>query len=501
MQIPEARVERYGPGPRIALSVLACVLTTLIATPLSGLLDQANIVMLFLLTVLLIAFSLGRDAAVVAAVLGVVLFDVFFVAPRFSLAVSNLQYLVTFAVMLATGLLTAHLAANLKSQAHDAEVREQRTRALYEVARKLAGAMSFAQTADIVRAFVRSDLGGSVCLQGNVEAPGAEPAEMAPWFDPALAGRARATAAAVVDPHSSGCLYLPLTAPMQVRGVLAVSIPHGLRARRREDEALLQALASLVAIAIERLHYVEVAQRTEIEMATERLRNSILSALSHDLRTPLTVLVGLADSLSLVDPPLHQQARDTADALRVQASRVAGIVTNLLEMARLSAGSVRLRKEWQPLEEVIGSSLKLLSSSLDNHPVEVDLPPDLPLVQFDAVLIERVLCNLLENAAKYAPAHTGIRISARTSGEWIELAVCDRGPGLAGSGDEGLFEMFARGLVESDKSGTGLGLTICRSIVEAHGGSIHAEIRPGGGACLVFRLPRGVPPVLEAEDA
>lgn len=500
MQIPEARVERYGPGPRVALSVLACMLTTLIATALSGLLDQANIVMLFLLTVLLIAFSLGRDAAVVAAVLGVVLFDVFFVAPRFSLAVSNLQYLVTFAVMLTTGLLTAHLAANLKGQAQAAEVREQRTRALYEVARKLAGAMSFDQTADIVRAFVHSDLGGTACLRTNDGSPGARQADAASWFDASLASRARESATVVRDPGSPGCIYLPLTAPMQVRGVLAVRMPDVPRIHRRDDEALLQALASLVAIAIERLHYVEVAQRTELDMATERLRSSILSALSHDLRTPLTVLVGLADSLSLVDPPLHGRARGTADALRAQASHVAGIVTNLLEMARLSAGPVRLRKEWQPLEEVVGSSLKLLSSALDGHPVEVDLPPDLPLVHFDAVLIERVLCNLLENAAKYAPADTGIRISARIRGDWIEVAVCDRGPGLAPDGDEGLFEMFARGRTDSDKPGTGLGLAICRSIVEAHGGSIRAETR-AEGSCLVFGLPRGIPPILEAEDA
>ena len=498
MPASAAVTERLSPRQRMALAVLACTVTAIVAAPLSGLLDLANMVMLFLLTVLLVAVSLGRNPAVLAAVLSVVLFDVFFVPPRFSLAVSNLQYLITFAVMLATALITGHLAANLKEQARNAERREQRTLALYEIAGKLAGALSLEQVVDIVRHFVASEFRGETCLLID-EPAGEPPAVRPPWFDPALARRAQETRQRIAAADGRDALYLPLNAPMRGRGILAVHFADEPSPQVAEIQTLLDALASLVAIAVERLHYVEVAQSTEVRMATERLRSSILSALSHDLRTPLTVLVGLADSLFLVKPALPGAALDTAEALRDQAARLAGLVTNLLDMARLNAGSVSLRQEWQPIEEVIGSSLKLLGSALGTHRVEVDLPPDLPLLRFDAVLIERVLCNLLENAAKYSPAGTAIGIVVRPAGEAVDIAVCDRGPGFPAAGDRQVFEMFVRGQPESDQPGTGLGLAICRAIVEAHDGRIRVDSRPEGGACVVFSLPRGVPPVMEAE--
>ena len=207
-------------------------------------------------------------------------------------------------------------------------------------------------------------------------------------------------------------LYLPLRASLQTRGVLAVDFGYDPGYLEAETQSLLEALASLVAVAVERLHYADVAQRTELTIQSERLRSSILSALSHDLRTPLTALVGLADSLSLVKPPLPATALDTALAMHEQAACLAGLVDNLLDMARLNAGGVTLRREWQPIEEVIGASIKLLGSALASHPVRVSLPPDLPLIEFDAVLLERVFCNLLENAAKYAPEGTPIEIVA-----------------------------------------------------------------------------------------
>lgn len=494
MTVSETAVERFTSRQKMALSVLACSVTAIVAAPLSGLLDLANMVMLFLLTVLLVAVSLGRNAAVLAAVLSVVLFDVFFVPPRFSLAVSNLQYLITFAVMLATALITGHLAASLKEQARDAERREQRTRALYEIAGKLAGALNLAQVAEIVSEFVAGQLHAACCLQLDGE-PDAAPA----WFDAALARRAHELRRSVVAPPGHDTVYLPLTAPMRVRGILAVHFPGSQRSLASANQTLLDALASLVAIAVERLHYVEVAQSSELKMATERLRSSILSALSHDLRTPLTVLVGLADSLFLVQPALPGPALDTAAALRDQAARLAGLVTNLLDMARLNAGSVSLRQEWQPVEEVIGSSLKLLGGALGQHRVHVDLPADLPLLRFDAVLIERVLCNLLENAAKYSPAGTEILIGVRPAGAMVEITVSDRGPGFGDDAGRQVFEMFVRGQPESDKPGTGLGLAICHAIVEAHGGTMRVDNRADGGASVTFALPQGVPPVVEDE--
>lgn len=490
----ENLAERFSERQKMALSTLACLLTALIAAPLSGLLDLANMVMPFLLTVLLVAVSLGRNPAVLAAVLSVVLFDVFFVPPRFSLAVSNLQYLITFAVMLATALITGHLAASLKEKARDAERREQRTRALYEIAGKLAGALNLMQVAEIVDGFVAGELRAVSALQINeTEAP------LPSWFDAALASQARERRNCLAATGERSTFYLPLAAPMRVRGILAIHMAADSPLPAADNRALMEALASLVAIAVERLHYVEVAQSTELRMATERLRSSILSALSHDLRTPLTVLVGLADSLFLSRPQLPAAALETAGTLREQAGRLAGLVSNLLEMARLNAGSVNLRREWQPIDEVVGSSLKLLDGALSQHTVRVELQPGLPLLYFDAVLIERVLCNLLENAAKYSPPGGEIAVIAMMAGNAVEVAVADHGPGFPAGDGRQLFEMFVRGESESDKPGTGLGLAICRAIVEVHGGSIRIESRSGGGALVIFSLPRGEPPVVEPE--
>lgn len=494
--------ERFNVWQRILLTILACAVTTLLALPLLGHLDLANIVMLFLLSVLLIAISLGRGAAVLAAVLNVLLFDLFFVPPRFSLAVENAQYLVTFAVMLATGLIAGQLAAGLKQKVKDAEIGEQQTRALYEVARQLAGALQTEQVMAIGRKFIRRQFAAESAIL--LENP-AESGVKGCGIEPRLAMIARESSHLVYGTEIAGSgfasLYLPLPALMGVRGVLAVALPEQTPSLPDEGVALLEALASLLAVAIERLHYVEVAQETQLNMVSERLRSSILSALSHDLRTPLTALVGLADSLFLIKPPLPATALETAQAMHEQAARLAGLVSNLLDMARLNAGNVTLRREWQPLEEVIGASIKLLGNALAKHPVRVTLPADLPLLEFDAVLLERVFCNLLENAAKYSPEGSGVEISAGLAGKFVEVSVNDRGPGFPVHTEDDLFNMFVRGLRESAKPGTGLGLAICRAIIEAHGGEIAATNLPEGGVSVRFTLPCGTPPVLEEEAA
>jgi two-component system sensor histidine kinase KdpD len=215
------------------------------------------------------------------------------------------------------------------------------------------------------------------------------------------------------------------------------------------------------------------------------------------MRTPLTALVGMADSLVQQRPPLPPLAVEEATAIREQANRLCGLVGNLLDMARLHAGKVTLRLEWQAVEEVIGSSIKLLAPSLAGHKVRTAVPENLPLVEFDAVLIERVLCNLLENAAKYAPPGSAIEIGAALVAGGLEVAVRDHGPGFAPGSEEAAFTMFVRGEAESSKPGVGLGLAICRSIVEAHGGTISARNQPDGGARVALVLPTGQPPAVE----
>lgn len=505
---PDAYQKRFTTGQCLAITIGACIGTTLVATPLLGYLDLANIVMLFLLTVLVVAVKLGRSAAILASILSVLLLDIFFVTPRFSLAVNNIQYLVTFAVMLVTALTTTHFTSVLSQKAREAELREQRTRAMYQMARQLAGALTTEQVIEISQAFIKEQITAqSVVLlpdetqHGLIVASPSENLHVEMLLAKVALEGGKLVRSEQVNGMGYAPLYLPLRASMRIRGVLAVGFADNPAEPMPETLALLEALASLIAIALERLHYVEVAHATEVKMLTERLRSSILSALSHDLRTPLTAMVGLADSLFLIKPALPPAALETAQALHEQAARLAGLVGNLLDMARLNAGEVTLRREWQPLEEVVGASLKLLGNALAEHPVKVELAKDLPLLEFDAVLIERVLCNLLENAAKYAPAKTSIELKALQNGDAVEIVVMDHGPGFPSHRRDELFNMFVRGQAESGKPGTGLGLAICKAIVEAHGGCIHADNRPEGGASISFTLPVGNPPVIEEEPA
>ena len=487
------------------VAALGCGATAAIAIPLSNHFDLANIVMVFLLAVVLIALKFGRGPAVMAAFLSVALFDFFLVPPRFSLAVDDIQYLLTFAVMLIVALIIGQLTAGLKREADFASERERRTHALYEMARKLAGALQTEQVDAIVRGFLGETLGADSVLvlldAGNRlnYVPPSNGAGLVPDMQMADSAFTNGICTDLDPVHPVG--YFPLKAPARVRGVLAASFASEGSAALSEHRELLETVASLAAIAIERIHYVEVAGRAELQMVSERLRSSILSAVSHDLRTPLTVLVGTADSLVLGRPPLAGSQRESAEAIREQAIRLSGLVANLLDMARLTAGEVRLRKEWQPLEEVIGAAIKSLERPLAAHRLNVRLAAELPLLEFDAVLIERVFCNLLENAAKYAPPGTAIEIAAHVHDDVVEVSVTDGGPGIAAERAVDIFDMFVRGVRESATPGVGLGLAICRAIVEAHGGTIRALNAPQGGACVVFTLPKGQPPAVELETA
>jgi len=488
----------------------ASLLTVLVATPLQPWLDLANIVMLFLLVVLLVAMRFGRAPSVTATCIGVASFDFFFVPPRFDFAVSDVQYLVTFSVMLAVGLITGHLTAGLRFQARVAAQRERRVRALYEFARELSGALAASQVFESSRAVIQNAFGARATLlvpdaDGRLgmppaddgaatgPAPGNVDLGIAQWaYD-------HAQPAGLGTDTLPACplFYLPLVAPMRTRGVLAIEPEGGRWVLIPEQRRQLDALAALAAIALERVHYVEVAQAALVNMESERLRNSLLAALSHDLRTPLTALVGLSESLLRGEPALPDTSQALAQALYDEAVRMGTLVTNLLDMARIESGEVRFNLEWQALEEVIGSALRACGAALRQHTVTVRLPPDLPLVRFDAVLIERVLCNLVENAAKYTPAGSRIEISALARGAWMDVTVSDDGPGLRAGSEEAIFEKFTRGERESALPGVGLGLAICRAIVGAHGGAIRACTSTLGGAGFVFSLPAGSPPELD----
>jgi two-component system sensor histidine kinase KdpD len=453
--------------------------------------------MLYLLAVALVALRAGRWAAIVAALLSTCLLDFFFIQPRFSFTVADVQYAITLGVMLVVALIIGNLTIVLQRQTTAAVGRERQSQALYQLASKLAGTLSIEQMEIAVREFLQqSHHCRSLLLLRRNDAlhPVAPEQQLTSELQSASAFTALQLAQTRhMAEGNNYWLFLPLPGSTYVRGVLAIDFGKTAAATVCAQQALYEAVAALAAITVERLHFVEVAQRAQLQMTDERLRSAILSALSHDIRTPLTVLYGMADTLASAAPPSLQ---DTAQAMREQALRLNNMVSNLLDMAKLRAGNIRLDLQWQPVEEVIGASIKLLGPALAQHPVRVVLPPDMPLLKFDAVLMERVLCNLLENAAKYAPP-SPILLVVNIEGDYASLCVQDNGPGFPPHKLDTVFDLFERGDAESNIPGVGLGLAICRSIVLAHGGKIHAG--NNGGACVTLTLPLGKPPAIETE--
>ncbi|MFZ6818555.1 two-component system sensor histidine kinase KdpD [Undibacterium sp. Ji22W] len=484
---------------RYAYAALASVFTAVVATPLLAVFNLVNIAMLFLLTVVLVAVRFGRGPSVLATVVGVLAFDFFFVPPRFSFAVSDLQYVMTFGVMLAVGLITGHLTAGLRYQAKVASHREARSLALYEFARDLSGFLQSEQITEATQAVIqRAFRAKAILLLPDDEGRLQLPESMASGLDMGIAqwafDKVEPAGISTDTLPSNPYFYLPLVAPMRTRGLLAISPENRSWILIPEQRQQLDTFAALAAIALERVHYIEIAQGALLHMESERLRNSLLAALSHDLRTPLTSIVGISETLSTSKPELSQKQQDMTQALYAEALRMSALVANLLDMARIQSGEVKLDLQWQPLEEVVGSALRISAPQLREHQVQTLLANDLPLVNFDAVLIERVLCNLLENAAKYTPEGSRITLSVNLLESDLQVMVYDNGPGLPVGKEEAIFEKFTRGERESSKPGVGLGLAICRAIVEAHHGNIRAAKSPDGGACILFTLPLGVPP-------
>ncbi len=357
---------------RYLWATIACIAVTVGSMPLAAHFDRSNIVAIYILTVVLIALRFGRGPAALAAVLSVGAFDFFFVPPKFSFAVSDVQYLLTFCVMLAVGLITGQLTAGLRFQARVAAHREERAASLYEIARDLSGAVQIEQVVKVSGESIERTFHASAALllpdakgRLTISVPRDETAldtdiGIAQWaFD-----KGQPAGFGTDTLPGSEVLYIPLRAPIQPRGVLAVKSRNRRQLRIPEQRQLLDTFAALIAIALERVHYVGVAQDAVVGMESERLRNSLLAALSHDLRTPLTVLIGLAESLSLTKPPLSQAQAETADAIQDEARRMSTLVGNLLDMARIESGDVKFNLEWQPLEEVVGAALDSSRSML-----------------------------------------------------------------------------------------------------------------------------------------
>jgi two-component system sensor histidine kinase KdpD len=374
--------------------------------------------------------------------------------------------------------------------------RERRSHSLFEVARALSAELVVEQVVETaskaiarefhahVRIYVLADDDRLTLTPSAVESPGLDPGTARWAFD----HRQGAGLGTDTIPGSSWH-YLPLNASMRTRGVLALQPESPRLFAVPEQRRQLETFAALTAIALERVHYVDVAQKATVQIESERLRNSLLSALSHDLRTPLAGLSGLAESLQMTGPSLSAAQHDIAEALVASAMRMSSQVNNLLEMARFESGEFRLSSAWNSIEEIVGSAVRLSKRVLASRTLRTNVPTGLPLVKCDAVLIERVLVNLLENAAKYTPPDAIVEVLAESAGEEMRVTVADNGPGIRPGTEQEIFNKFSRGVRESAIGGVGLGLAICKAIVEAHGGSISVANRGERGAAFTFTLP------------
>ena len=459
----------------------------------------ANLIMMYLIAVITIAIRFGRGPSAMASVLSVAAFDFFFVPPYFTFTVSDAQYFLTFSVMLVVALVISNLAVRIRQQAELARYREHRTSVLYSMSRDLAthrGTGILAQLAakhlrdvfDAQVAIFLADAEKRVQLQrGELLFFELNPKEsgVAQWVYDHNEGAGLGTDTL----PGASALYLPLVASSGAIGVVAVRPKDPSLLLDPEQLHLLESLVNQVALAIERTRLSDEAQQAHVAAEAERMRSAILSSVSHDLRTPLATISGAASSLAEGREELNAVARqDLARSICREADRLDRLLKNLLDMTQLEAGAVRLNKEWHSLDEIIGAALARLEGRLDGHAVNTVFPTDLPLVFVDGVLLEQVVINLVENAVKYTPPRSTIDLSASVRDREVVVEAADRGPGIHPEEESRIFDKFYRGK-SAQEGGVGLGLTICRGIVEAHGGRIWTENRSGGGALFRFTIP------------
>jgi K+-sensing histidine kinase KdpD len=423
---PRGSILRPWIGPVSA--AFASLSVTAVAWAVWPALAAADIVLLYLLGIALVAHRFGRGSAMVAATASIAAYNFFFVPPYHTFRVSDTRHLITFAMMFGVGFAISSQADRRREQEALATARERRTAALYTLAR----ALSAASTEEEVLAAV-----GSV----NEEHPLPED----------------------VDP----------------------------------DPAFIEAFQRQIDVALARARARAEAEAAQLTARTEQVRTALLSAVSHDLRTPLATIAGAASTLRAADAALSSAQRlDLAEAIEVEAARLERLVSHLLDMTRLAGGPRVVERGWYPVEEVVGSALRRVEPLLAGRAVSVEIAPGMPLLAVDAVLVEHALTNLLENATTHTPPATPVSVRAWVDGDEVVLAVADRGPGLPAGDPARLFDPFVRAAARGI-AGSGLGLAICRGVAEVHEGSVHASNRAGGGAEFSLRLPVGEPPPLE----
>jgi two-component system sensor histidine kinase KdpD len=492
--LPIARLP-HARAPYLYATLLVA-LTAGVGTFLRVELGLPDVGMLHLLAVMIAAFVWHRGAALWTAALSVAAYDFFFVPPYFTLAVRDGRYLLTFVMLFTVSAAISALTSRLRRQEQDAVAREARAAALSALSRHLGATLSRLPAAEVVarQAADAFRAGAVVLLSADTDAivpAAAFPPELE--LGPTALGaaqwsyeHARIAGLGTDTLPGSEAVCAPLRVGQQRLGALAL-VPHDQRALGADERGFFEALANQAAFAFERARLVDEARSAALRARSEELRNTLLSAVSHDLRTPLASITGAATTLR-DDQALPAHTRDELlQNICDEAERLEHLVSNLLDMTRLEAGGMKPKREWIPVDELIGAALTRLERTLGTRPIELRIANDLPLLFVDPVLLQQVLVNLLENAAKYTPAGSTIELAARAAEGQTLIELSDHGPGL-GDQAERVFEKFHRA-APPGTAGAGLGLAIARGIVEAHGGSLTACDGPGGGACFKLALP------------
>lgn len=463
--------------------VAAC---TGLSFALYGKIALSNLAMIFLLGSVLVSTQFGAGESIVSAVLGIGALNYFFVPPRFTLSVAESQFSLTFVVILIVSLLVNTLTRSVRSGAVEAEEREKRTAALLSLSSALASSRTKDQIAAATRRSVRAAVDcDSLIVVQEVEGLRVLSDPLPEWAQTLEVTNLVQTcldSGTRIEEH--GIIYLPLPGTNRTVGVLVGQLADKLPTSSRQ---MLEAMAAQAAGALDRTLLAKESHVASLQVETEKLKNSLLRSVSHDLRTPLTAITGAASRL-MKGELKEQQEKELATTIFTESDRLNRLVRNLLDMTRVESGQLNLSRQWNSVEELIGSAVLRTESIFGQRPLKLDIAPDLPLLEVDAILLEQVLVNLLENAARHTANGSTVMVSAKAGKAFVRIEVADNGGGIPPGAEQKIFDKFYRAASVSEL-GFGLGLAISKAIVEAHKGRIWARNRVEGGAAFILELP------------
>lgn len=491
-----------SPFRHYVFAILSVSLVTVIAKVLTPHFDLINMVLLYLLPVLASAARWGRGPSFLSSLLGVLTFNFFFVPPVFTFAVGNMEHLFVLVVFFLVALVTGTTATKLKDELEKATEREKRTLTLYELSREIAAKVDLEQVLKTFVDKVAETIDGSaiVLIQDqdtNVMHEMASAGDVS-----ALDEKEYAVARFVLERDqpantelglfdgTQSLFFFPVQAEGKALAVLGIRPNVDKNVFSPEKKQLVETLTNLAAVAIVRLQLAKNAEQAKWLAESEKLHRTLLNSISHDFRTPLASITGAVTSLLAQESVYTQQTRDIfLHTIREEAHRMNRFIENLLDMVRLESGTLTLNMKWCDMQDIIGVVLREMKDALQSHRLKIKVPPDLPSVKVDFILIEQVIINLLENAIKYSPSGSIITLSVYCQDEVLLVAVTDTGPPIPKTEQEHVFDKFYRLHSAKHVSGTGLGLSICKGIIEAHGGTIKVDSAAEYGNIFSFSLP------------